>query len=139
MGPEGRDEAVMRKPQAACTALLISFLVVAAPLGAYTIYLKDGSRIIAREAHKIEEGKALIVLQNGTQTFIDAAEIDLERTAEANRANYGTALILEDGEFKEAPTEYVAPREETLTDIARPGSRPEPRARRPAEDSQAPI
>ena len=41
-------------------------LLIAAPLTAYTIYLKDGSRLIAREKYTLEGDRALIVLQNGT-------------------------------------------------------------------------
>lgn len=105
----------MRRLHLALVCLLIAIL--AAPLSAYTIYLKDGSTLIAREKFKIEDGKALIVLQNGTQTFIDAAEIDIERTEKVNKGNYGTALFIDDeGQVIEAP---VTPTEkQTLTDVA---------------------
>ncbi len=97
--------------------LLLAAVLLAAPLAAYTIYLKDGSRLIARERYVIEDGKALIVLQNGTQTFIDAGEIDVERTERANLGTYGTALVLEEGRLVEAPvTTPEAPRE-NLTDL----------------------
>ncbi|MGB5514244.1 MAG: hypothetical protein WBP36_06945, partial [Thermoanaerobaculia bacterium] len=56
--------------------ILLSILMIAImaiPAGAYTIYLKDGSRLIAKEKHRLEDGKAIIVLQNGTRTFIEAS------------------------------------------------------------------
>ncbi len=93
-------------------------LTLASPLYAYTIYLKDGSRLIAREKYRVEKGKAIITLQNGTQTFIDASEIDMARTDQANVGQYGTALMLEEGKFTDV--EAPAPkRETTLTDLAR--------------------
>ena len=78
-------------------------LLAATPIAAYTIYLKDGSRLIAREKYTLEGDRALILLQNGTQTFLAASEIDVPRTDAANRNNYGTAMVLQDGEFTEAP------------------------------------
>ncbi len=109
-------------------------LLIAAPAAAYTIYLKDGSRLIAREKYQLDGDRALIVLQNGTQTFLDAAEIDVPRTETANRNNYGTAMVLEDGKFTEAPRAAPPPREESLGDLignreVAPPARP--RARRP--------
>ena len=64
------------------TVLLV--LGLAIPAHAYTIYLKDGSTLIAKEKYRVEEGKAIITLQNGTQTFIDASEIDVARTERTN-------------------------------------------------------
>lgn len=105
----------MYRPKTALICLLV--LALAAPLSAYTIYLKDGSTLIAKEKHRVEDGKALIVLQNGTQTFIDASEIDIERTERVNRGNYGTAFFIdEEGKVVEAP---ITPTErQTLTDVA---------------------
>jgi hypothetical protein len=105
----------MQRLKFACICLLV--VALAAPLGAYTIYLRDGSTLIAKEKYRIEDGKALIVLQNGTQTFIDAAEIDVEKTERVNRGNYGTAFFIDDeGHVIEAP---VTPQEkQTLTDLA---------------------
>jgi len=105
----------MHRPRIALTCLLILALV--GPLSAYTIYLKDGSTLIAKEKYRVEEGKALIVLQNGTQTFIDATEIDVEKTERVNKGNYGTAFFIDDeGQVVEAP---VTPTEkQTLTDVA---------------------
>jgi hypothetical protein len=113
-------------------------LTLAVPLHAYTIYPKDGSRLIAREKYRVEQGRAIIILQNGTQTFIDASEIDTTRTEQANQGQYGTALMLEEGEFRDI--EAPAPkRETTLTDLARRDS--PARSRTPArrEVPQAPT
>lgn len=97
------------------TVLLV--LGLAIPAHAYTIYLKDGSTLIAKEKYRVEEGKALIILQNGTQTFIDASEIDVDRTDRVNKGNYGTAFFIDDeGKVIEAP---VTPTErQTLAGLA---------------------
>ena len=89
--------------------LLVAVLiaVTAAPIFAYSIYLKDGSRLIAREKFRIEEGRAIIVLQNGTQTFIDHRGDRYSRTEEANKNRYGTAFVIEDGKLIEAPVTQV--------------------------------
>jgi hypothetical protein len=98
------------------TALMI--VITAAPAFAYSIYLKDGSRLIAREKFRIEDGRAIIVLQNGTQTFIDIAEIDIPRTEEANQSRYGTAFVIEDGKLIEAPVNKTEEKQ-SLTDVSR--------------------
>ena len=59
--------------------LPLLLIVLAAPLSAYTIYLKDGTRIVAKQKYRVDEdGKAIITLQNGTQTFIKSSEIDVD-------------------------------------------------------------
>lgn len=110
----------------------LALLLLAAPLAAYTIYLKDGSRLIAREKYTLDGDRALILLQNGTQTFLAASEIDVPRTDAANRNNYGTAMVLQDGQFTEAPTPTTPERQESITDLAgRTGAQPRPQALRP--------
>ena len=106
-------------------------LLAAAPIAAYTIYLKDGSRLIAKEKYTLDGERALILLQNGTQTFLAASEIDVPRTEAANRNNYGTAMVLEDGKFIEAAPTTEAQRQESLTDLAgRTQTQPREQARR---------
>ncbi len=130
----------MRRPRPLWLILLA--LAVASPLHAYTIYLKDGSRLIAREKYRLEEDRAIITLQNGTQTFIDASEIDVERTERANRSNYGTALMLDEGKLTEVAITTPSPqRGTTLTDLAgrregSAGSRPPARRTAPGLPSR---
>jgi hypothetical protein len=77
-------------------ALLVLLAVAAGPLAAYTIVLKDGSQIQAKEKYKLQGKRAVITLPNGTQSFIDAATIDVARTEQANKVDYGTAVVLGD-------------------------------------------
>lgn len=136
----------MRAPR----PLLLVFLVslCAAPAFAYNIYLKDGSRLIAQEPYEIRGDQALITLQNGARTSIDASEIDVERTREANAGGYGSALVLDDGKLTELPAEEEPQPEATLSDIVGdrrstvvdrpPARRPVPRPvepKRPTSDT----
>lgn len=109
----------------------LALAVVSSPLFAYTVYLKDGSRLIADKPPVIEDGQAIITLQSGTRTSIAASEIDLERTREANKEDYGTALVLEEGSFTELNTENIGNRRGRLSDVASgPTLDSRPRARR---------
>ncbi len=111
-------------------ALVGALALAATPLFSYVVYLRDGSRLIAREEPVIEGGQALIVLQSGTQTSLAAAEIDVEKTRAANRSNYGSALVLEDGKFTDTPTENQPPKRRRLTDLVHEGEAG-PQARTP--------
>ena len=121
-------------------AFVVSIGIGGMPAIAYTIFLKDGSRIEAREKYRIEDGRALIVLPNGATTFLNAAEIDVERTQGANSSDYGTAMVLEDGKVTNIEEASPPPPRETLGDLivrgrtardpvtAQPGSRRSGRA-----------
>ncbi len=101
-----------------------------APALAYTVYLKDGSRLIAIEQPVIEDGQAIITLQNGTRTSIAASEIDLEKTRGANKDDYGTAMVLEEGSFTDINHENVGAKRGRLSDVSNQptvGSRPQAR------------
>lgn len=103
----------------AAALALLALLLAAAPAAAYTVYLKDGSRIVAREEYKVVDGTAYIVMPNGTTTFIDAAEIDVPRTEQANEQKLGSAMVLEGGEVREMTAEDARPveRRRTLADL----------------------
>lgn len=91
--------------RAARKILVILTLVSATPLFAYTVYLRDGSKLIAKGPYTVEGDQVIITLQNGTRTSIAASEIDETRTRDANKNDYGSALVLEEGKFTEMPTE----------------------------------
>lgn len=84
----------LRSPAAAVACLLLG-ITMAAPAAAYTVVLKDGSKIVAQKEYEVRDGKAIITLPSGTQTFIDADEIDREATEKANRRGYGQAQVIE--------------------------------------------
>lgn len=76
-------------------------LLAAAPAFAYTIYLKDGSKIVTQEKYTVEDGRAILVLPSGLRTFIDADQIDVQRTEEANVRDYGQAMVLSEGQLEQ--------------------------------------
>lgn len=92
-------------------------ILAAGPLAAYTIYLKDGSTVQAKGKYRIEGDRAYIVLPNGTQSFINAREIDVKRTEAANKADYGgNAVILQEAT---PPTDgrQAVPQQRRLSDV----------------------
>ena len=112
--------------------LSLAALCLAAPVLAYTIYLKDGSQIIAREKYVVRDGKAILTLQNGTQVSYDAAQIDVPRTEAANKNDYGSAVVLDEG--KPAPVKRPVEQKTTITDLInkqRTSLRGIPESRRP--------
>src|SRR6202035_10131 len=105
----------MRNPRSSTvfTLLAVLALLAAVPLAAYTIVLKDGSTLAAKEKYKISGTRALITLQNGTQTFLDAKQIDVAKTEEVNQHDYGNAVVIDDTRANAA----AAPRRRTLADL----------------------
>jgi hypothetical protein len=117
-----------RRPRpAVLTAAVLAAVLCAGQAAAYVIYLKDGSKIVAQEKYEVRGGKAHIVLQNGTRSVLDAAEIDVARTEEANRSNLGSAVILEGGEAVEARP-APPPEKPSLRDLVRRDPAPPPRS-----------
>ena len=123
----------------ALRAILIFMILATLPtaLSAYTIYLKDGTRITAKEKYRIEGDRAIIVLPGGTTSFLDASEIDLERTENANRGGHGSALVLEDGRFTETPTTQPSQKQrKSLADLITRRGGTSSRSRAPARRPQ---
>ncbi len=129
-----------RPPRRAAAALLLA--LCAGPLAAYTVWLKDGTSIIARGKVEVKNGKAIITLTNGEQSFIDAAQIDTARTEAANRGkDYNTTDL---GNTRVVPgQEAPPPPKSSLSDLVaahRPSARQLPTAKRagqPAPGQQA--
>lgn len=92
-------------------------VLAAGPLAAYTIFLKDGSTIQAKGKYRIEGNRAYIVLPNGTDSFIDVRQIDVKRTEEANKSDYGgNAVILQEAAPPRDGTQ-ATPRQRRLSDV----------------------
>ena len=107
----------MRYPRLLHLAILI--LLLAPPLFAagYAIYLKDGSRIVAKQKYTIDKGRAIIILLNGTQTFVPLSQLDVKRTEDANKEGYGGALVLPGTPQDVGPSTAQPPKEKTLSDL----------------------
>lgn len=114
-------------------AAILLALLLASPLAAYTIYLKNGKTLLVKGKYQIKNGKAYVTLTNGTQGVIDAREIDVARTDEANKSDYGSnAEILDAGTAPANPQSQGLPPKRKLSDLiaSREASRELPGARR---------
>ncbi len=96
--------------------LFLIFLTFAFSLFSYVVYLKDGSTYMAKEKYKVENGKAIITLTNGTIISIDLNLIDVKKTEKMNKKGIDSAIILE-SEKKESPIAAAA--KPSLGDIAK--------------------
>jgi hypothetical protein len=132
----------MRHPRlsARLSAFTILALLLAGPLSAaYVVYLKDGSNIVAREKYTVQGDRAIIILMNGTKTFVKAGEIDTRRTDEANKDNLRGSAVALPGEPQNLPTPGgPVRREKTLGDLivskeAAPRDLPESRRETPGQ------
>ncbi len=79
------------------TATLLGFLVASVTRG-YTIVLKDGTQLEARNEFTVTDGVARIELINGNVISIQADEIDLEKTHDFNARNLGSTVAIEGSE-----------------------------------------
>jgi len=99
---------------------LLALALAATPALAYTIYLKDGSRIVAQEKYEVQGDLAIITLPSGTKSSLSASEIDVERTEKANKSNLGsTAVMIEGGEAKDLEKAPPPPKKANLQDLIR--------------------
>lgn len=99
-------------------------IFAAGPLLAYTIVLKDGNTIQAREKHEVRNGKAYIVLTNGTETVLDANQIDVQKTERANQGGDlgGTGILIDEGSSTQPPPPQTdRDRRRSLADMIRSG------------------
>lgn len=97
--------------------VLVVLLVAAGPLGAYTIYLKDGSTLQAREKYKQQGSTALITLPSGAQSTLPMAQIDVERTQRGNATDFGNATVMEEPAAPKPATEQK-PKGASLAELA---------------------
>lgn len=82
----------MKKP--AGTAFLIAALwLCAAPIFAYVVVLKDGSKIFARGKYTVRGANAIITLENGNITQLPLTQVDVPGTDKYNTVNGGANVI----------------------------------------------
>lgn len=92
-------------------ALLL--LSLAVPSFAYTVILKDGSKVQAKKKYRVSGKNAVITLVNGSESFLPLAEIDIPASDRANQNDYGgTAVVIDSGkpETGTTPAPANAPR-----------------------------
>ena len=97
-----------------CAILILGLSPV---LLSYVIYLRDGSTYMAKAKYRVENGKALITLMNGTLIAVDLAAIDTARTASTNKAGLDADGVLPSVGSNTVITD--APTRPTLRSIAK--------------------
>lgn len=114
--------------------LAAALLAGAAPLLAYTIYLKDGSTLQARQKYQVQGDKAIITLPSGAQTMLPLAQIDVARTDATNASDFGSATVLRGPAA--TPTPVATQRAPSLAELAQQ-RRLQPAPAAPARPSAA--
>ncbi len=122
---------------------LVLLGLLSVPSFAYTVILKDGSRIQAKKKYRVAGKNAMITLINGSESFMPLSDIDVAATDKANQNDYGgTAVVLDEGSRTQTAPPPAAPsRGGSLADLIK--SRevstrlPEPSVRPPS--SQLPT
>jgi hypothetical protein len=117
-------------------AALALLLLAAGPAFAYTIFLKDGSTLTAREKYRVVGDKAQIVLPSGARTVLSMSDIDVPRTERANQSDFGSALVMEGPAG--GPTPTPPPKGPTLSDVAAMRREPAIPLPQPAPPAEAP-
>lgn len=109
-----------RRPHRTALVIAAAFAcaLLVAPVWGYTIYLRDGSKIIANQKYTVRGDKAIIVLESGTESVLPLAEIDILRTEKANQNNLGTAVVIEGGQVQDLDRNTAPPpKKATLQDL----------------------
>ena len=116
---------------------VLGLVLLSAPAWAYTIILRDGTKIVAKSKYTIQGDRAIITLPSGQQTAFAAAEIDVAKTEEANRGDIGTAMVIEGGKVGNLSPSATPAGKTSLQDyIRRQGGLPPPP---PPTQSRAPV
>jgi hypothetical protein len=115
--------------------LMVLLTSTAFAASGYIVYLKDGSTITAKEKYKVDkQGRAIITLLNGTQSFIPLMQVDVARTDQMNREGYGSAVVIPGAPQDVTPVPGQPQKDRTLADLIKsreaaprdlPGSRRE--------------
>lgn len=100
-------------------AILLALGLFSSPLWGYVVLLKDGTQLITRDKYRRDGDKVFLVLPNGTETFIDAAEVDFKKTEELNTFNIGQARLIEQQADTILVQEEAPYKQETLSTLAR--------------------
>jgi hypothetical protein len=104
---------------------VVALLVASMGFSYYTVLLRSGKRIVAREKYKVKGANALFTDQGGTLIAIPVSQIDLEATDKFNAAGLGgTSGIDLPGEGAPPPTQIPTPSLNALVPKLRPETVP---------------
>ena len=89
---------------------LAAFLLVAlaAPLRAYVIVLKDGSKVFGKAKYEVKRDFAVFTLESGNIAEIPLAKVDVAATDAYNKENVGNVLVLDRPDAKVLETPKTA-------------------------------
>ena len=92
----------MNRRPAVLLLVALAAVVLATPLSAYTVFLKDGSTIAAKDEPEVDEAKGRVIITqlSGVETSLPIEEVDFERTRDFNEKNFDGALVIDGGETK---------------------------------------
>lgn len=128
-----------RRPLAASIFLLLVLLAI--PSFAYTVILKDGSKIQTKKKYRIAGDKAIVTLVNGSESFLLLTQIDIPATDRANQNDYGgTAVVIDSGKPQTLPppTQQAPAAPGSLAELIK-RRKLDSRAQEPAVRPQAPA
>lgn len=96
---------------------LLLALGLASPASSYILFLEDGRQMQIKEKYERDGDRVIVVLPSGSQAFLDASEVDFEKTEQVNQENLGSAVLLEGVGEEEERQKPPPPDEESLGDI----------------------
>jgi hypothetical protein len=103
---------LLRVPAGVALAVLV---LAADEASAYVIFLKDGSRIEAKEKPTAQGSKWVFVISSGNRQSILASEVDEKKTEEFNKLGLGDSYLL--SEEKEKTIQQGSARKPTLSEF----------------------
>jgi len=115
---------------------VVAATLLATPLFAYTIWLKDGTSILAKKIYRTEGDLIIITTPSGTETSYPLEKVDIERTREYNANNLDGAMLLENGELTGIPTQKPTTKRKRLGDLIA-GDQARIQVRQPVKRPQA--
>lgn len=101
--------------------VLLGVAMLAAPAMGYIVYLKDGTQLSTQDKYRIEGDKAYLTMLSGTESVIDASEIDVAKTEEINKVSYGQAKLIEGSKTVQITDRQLVgqPQPETLSQFVK--------------------
>lgn len=84
--------------------LIAALMLLASPLYAYVVIMKDGTKIFARQKYDVRGGNAIITLENGIVTDIALTQIDVVATDRYNKENAGNVTVMDTPEVRAIQT-----------------------------------
>ncbi len=99
---------------------LLGALAGSAVLADYTVVLKDGRRLEARQKWTMVDGKAIVELKDGRRMSFELGMIDVPGSEAATRSGLGDAKVIEMAQPGQAPARTKQPSLGSIASIRKP-------------------